>query len=257
MDLQQALNFVPVFLLALFRVGGMMMFAPLFGSAKIPRRVRALLAIILALGVAPAVVVPSVLPTTPWGLAIGIGGEMVFGLVVGTVMSLVFIAVQWAGEIIGQQMGFNLSEVFDPQFGSSSSLIGDMYFMLLLVIFLCLRGHHAMLQGLVASFAVLPPLSVGMSAGLLSSLAGTLEWATVLAFQLAAPMLVSMLIVDLVLGFLGKTMPQMNIMTAGLSIRSFAGMLVLIVGLVLTSDVMSSAVLDSMGTITRAWGGLK
>jgi flagellar biosynthesis protein FliR len=66
-----------------------------------------------------------------------------------------------------------------------------------------------------------------------------------------------MLIVDLVLGFLGKTMPQMNIMTAGLSIRSFAGMLVLIVGLVLTSDVMSNAVLDSMGTITRAWGGLK
>ena len=51
---------------------------------------------------------------TPWMPAVGIAGEMAFGLAMGTVMSIVFIACQWAGEIVGQQMGFNLSEVFDP-----------------------------------------------------------------------------------------------------------------------------------------------
>jgi flagellar biosynthetic protein FliR len=248
-------QFAPAFLLALFRVAGMMVFAPLFGSVKIPKRVRALLAIVLAFGLMPVVQVPAALPASSWSLAVAIGGELVFGLVVGKIMSLVFTAAQWAGEIIGQQMGFSLGEVFDPSFGAAGNIIGDLYFMLTLVVFLTLRGHHAMLRGLAASFDVLPPLSVGMSATLLSSVAGTMQSAAILAFQLAAPMLVTMLVVDMVLGFLGKTIPQLNIMTAGLSVKSLIGMTVLALGLVLTNDVMKGAVYDSMSTVTRAWGG--
>jgi flagellar biosynthetic protein FliR len=129
--------------------------------------------------------------------------------------------------------------------------------MLVLVIFLCLRGHHAMLRGVAASFQAIPPMSAGMDGNLLASIAGLLQAATVLAFQLAAPMLVTMLVVDLVLGFLGKTMPQLNIMSAGLTLRSVVGMVVLIVGLVLTSDAMSNAVMDSMADVSRAWTGAR
>ncbi len=103
--LDRALQFVPVFVLVVFRLAGMALFAPLFGSAKIPKRVRVMLVLILALGMTPAVTRPPVLPDTPWELAMGIGGEMAFGLAMGTVMSFVFIACQWAGEIIGQQIG--------------------------------------------------------------------------------------------------------------------------------------------------------
>ena len=250
-------QFAPPFLLALFRVAGMMVFAPLFGSVKIPKRVRALLAVILAFGLIPVVRVPAELPASSWALAVAIGGELVFGLVIGTIMSLVFMAAQWAGEMMGQQLGFSLGEVFDPSFGGGGSLVGDLYFMLTLVVFLCVGGHHALLRGLASSFDTLPPLSVGMDATLLASVAGVMQSAAVLAFQLAAPMLVTMLVVDMVLGFLGKTIPQLNIMTAGLSVKSVIGMLVLIFGLVLTNDVMKSAVFDSMSTVTRAWGGAR
>jgi flagellar biosynthesis protein FliR len=54
-----------------------------------------------------------------WQLAVGIGGEIIFGFAMGMILSFVFIAGQWAGELIGQQMGFNMSEVFDPQFGQA------------------------------------------------------------------------------------------------------------------------------------------
>jgi len=76
---------------------------------------------------------------------------------------------------------------------------------------------------------------------------------TELAFQLAAPVLVTLLITDLALGFIGKTMPQLNIMSAGLSIRSLVGMVVIIVGLSLTSSVIRGAVLQDMHAVMQAY----
>jgi len=68
--------------------------------------------------------VPPNLPDNPLQLAFGVGGELVFGLIMGLGLSLTFIAISWAGEIMGQQMGFNLAETFDPAMGSGGSLVG-------------------------------------------------------------------------------------------------------------------------------------
>lgn len=255
MSIADLLQTVPTFALVLFRVAGMMMFAPLFGSARIPRRVKALLVIILAVGLMPAVSRPPVMPATTWELALGIAGELIFGLALGMVLSFTFIAAQWAGEMIGQQMGLNLSEVFDPQFGAAGSIVGEFYFMLTLVIFLVVGGHHAMIQGVRASFDALPLLSVGMTPLLLDTLVGLLQSALALAIQLAGPTFVTMLVVDVAMGFISKTMPQLNVMSAGLSMKSVIGMFVLIVGMTLTSGVIGDRVTRSMETVSHMWVG--
>jgi flagellar biosynthetic protein FliR len=247
---------VPTFALVLFRVAGMMLFAPLFGSSRIPRRVKALLVIILAMGLMPGISRPTAMPETTWELALGIGGEMIFGLAMGMVLSFTFIAAQWAGEMIGQQMGLNLSEVFDPQFGAQGSIVGEFYYMLTLVIFLAVGGHHAMIEGVRASFDYLPLLSVGMTHALLDTLVGLVQSATTLAIQLAGPVFVTMLIVDTAMGFISKTMPQLNVMSAGLSLKSVVGMGVLIVGLTLTTIVIEGRVTDSMEAVSGMWSGL-
>ena len=246
---------IPTYVLVFFRVAGLMMSAPLFGSAKIPRRVKVLLAIVLAFGMSPGIARPP-WPDTPWQLAVGVGGELVFGLAMGMALSFTFIAVNWGGEIIGQQMGINLGEVFDPQFGKQASLIGDLYFMLTLATFLICNGHHAMLRGIHASFEALPLLSVGMTENVFKLLLDLLTAATVLAMQLAAPMLLTMLVVDLGLGFIGKTMPQINVMSAGVSIKSAIGVGVLLAGLTLTSDIIRNSLLDSMESVRTAWLGM-
>ena len=256
MSIADLLQTVPTFALVLFRVAGMMLFAPLFGSSRIPRRVKALLVIILALGLMPGVPRPTAMPETTWGLALGIGGEMIFGLAMGMVLSFTFIAAQWAGEMIGQQMGLNLSEVFDPQFGAQGSIVGEFYYMLTLVIFLAVGGHHAMIEGVRASFDHLPLLSVGMTHPLLDTLTGLIQSATTLAIQLAGPVFVTMLIVDTAMGFISKTMPQLNVMSAGLSMKSVVGMGVLIVGLTLTTIVIEGRVTDSMEAVSGMWSGL-
>jgi flagellar biosynthetic protein FliR len=257
MSIENVFQSGPTFALVFFRVAGMMLFAPLFGSARIPRRMKVLLALILSLGLMPLVNESTiVMPETSWGLAAAIGGEMMFGLAMGMILSLIFIAAQWAGEMIGQQMGFNLSEVFDPQFGAQGSIVGELYYMLTLVVFLSAGGHHALLQGVAASFEALPLLTIGVEPHLFEMVVGLLRSSTQLAIQLAAPMFVTMLVVDVALGFISKTMPQINIMSAGLSLRSAVGMGVLVLGIGLTSDVIGAALLDSMHNVSQAWTGV-
>jgi flagellar biosynthetic protein FliR len=250
MPLDAVLSYVPVFVLVLFRVAGFMLFAPLFGSARVPKRAKLLIAVVLAFGLAPGVTKPVHLPETHLGTALAIGGEICFGLSIGTMLSFVFIAAQWAGEIIGQQLGFNMAETFDPQYGQSSSMVGDMYYMMTLVIFLAVGGHRQMVRGLRDSFDTLPLLSVAINQPLLDLVIGMLETCTLLAVRLAAPVMVTMLIVDMTLGFLGKTMPQMNVMTMGLSIKAMVGLGVLIVGLMLfsTPNVLQEAIAESVNT---------
>ena len=256
MSALELIALVPTFVLAFFRIAGMMLFAPLFGSSRIPRRVKLMLALVLAMSVTPGIDGPADFPPTTWGLTAGIAGEMLYGLAMGMIQSFVFIAAQWAGEMIGQQMGFNLSEVFDPQFGAQGSIVGELYYMLTLVVFLSAGGHHALLQGVAASFEALPLLTVGVEPHLFEMVVGLLRSSTQLAIQLAAPMFVTMLVVDVALGFISKTMPQINIMSAGLSLRSAVGMGVLVLGIGLTSDVIGAALLDSMHNVSQAWTGV-
>ena len=251
--LNSALDFIPTFLLVVCRLGGMMLYAPLFGSARIPKRVRVLLLLVLAFGITPGIKAPTSLPDTSWGLAVGIGGELAFGLAMGMVMSFVFVAAQWAGEIIGQQMGFSLGGVFDPEYGGQGSVMGELYFMFTLVVFLIVNGHHAMIRGVRASFDSLPLLSVGVNHDLLKTLLDLFHAATILAVQLAAPILVTLLIVDLVLGLIGRSIPQMNVMSAALTVRSGLGILIVWLGLYLTGNVIKSAIMGSMEQVRIGW----
>jgi flagellar biosynthetic protein FliR len=243
---------IPVFVLVFFRLAGMMLFAPLFGSAQVPKRVRVLLVLVLTLGICQTVKAVA-LPETGWQLALGIGGEMAFGLAMGMLMSLVFIAAQWAGEMVGQQMGFNIGQTFDPQFGGGGSLMGDLYFWMTMVIFLTVGGQHAMLRGVRDSFERLPLLSLSVDQPLFDLLIELFQSATTLALRLASPVLVTMLAVDLSLGLIGRTLPQFNVMQAGMSVRSMIGMLVVIAGLILTGQVIEAGLHDSIDSVRTGW----
>jgi flagellar biosynthesis protein FliR len=252
MSLEQALNFVPAFVLVFFRVAGMSLAAPLFGSSRIPARIKLLFALVLSLGVMPSVGTTPVLPGSAWQLALGIGGEMIFGLAIGTALNFVFVATHWAGDMIGQQMGFGMGQVFDPAAGPSGSVVSDMYFLLTLVLFMAVGGHYAFLRGVAATFQSLPLLSLGMNVDMLDLVVALLTGATMLAMQLAAPVLLTSLIVDVVLGFLGKTVPQLNVMTAGLSIRAMAGMVVLVFGMTLSSELIQTSFVRSIKELSTA-----
>jgi flagellar biosynthetic protein FliR len=245
----------PAFLLVVFRVAGIFMMAPLLGSARIPRRVRVLMIVLIGFSMAGAVRAPVAVPEDLATLTVALAGEIAFGLAMGMVVSFVFVAAQWAGEIMGQQMGLSIAQAFDPQFGESSSLIGDLQYMLTLLVFISpiVNGPAALFRGIHASFAVFPPLSVGLDGGVFALVVQMFTAATMLSLQLAAPMLVTMLIVDVALGCISKTMPQLNVMTMGLSVRSVVGMIVLVVGVKITGEVLVGAVTTNVDTVEAAY----
>src|SRR3954465_235907 len=167
--LDEILHRVPLFLLVVFRLAGMMLMAPVLSSPRVPKRVKALMTIVIAFGISGAV--PAVpLPESTWTLAVGMGGEMACGAAMGMIVSFVFVAAQWAGEMIGIEMGLNMSEVFDPAMGGGGSIVGDLYYFLTLAVFLSVGGHHALLNAVHASFDKLPPLSLAVDRPLLELL---------------------------------------------------------------------------------------
>lgn len=251
-QIRYALTFVPTFAAIVVRVGAMFVFAPFFGSGRIPVRVKGAMALVIAMTLTPNVKFVD-FPPTIYHVAAAVAGEIMFGLAMGMVMSLVFVAAQWAGEILGQQLGFTLGAVFDPQYGGAGSVISDLLFMLTLVIFVCLRGHHAILLGLRDSFEALPLFTAGVGPSALEMMTGLLQACTILAIKLTAPVLVAMLVADVVLGFVSKTMPQLNVMSAGTTLRGLLGLLIMAAGMVFTNETMSRAVLDSMSNVRWAY----
>ena len=214
-----------------------------------------MMACVLAASIAPTLAVQVVIPQSSWELALAIGGEIIFGAAIGLILSLIFVAGQWAGEMIGTQMGLNLGQTLNPQYGGGGTVVGDLYFFLALLIFLSIGGHMALVKGVFDSFTALPLLAVSINRPLLDTIVGVFQGAMVLAMQLAAPMLVTMLIVDMVLGFVGKTVPQLNIMTAGISVRALVGMLVLVVGLGLTSTIIRIHLLSTVRLVWQTYSG--
>ncbi len=230
-----------------------MVMSPLFGSAKIPRRVKVLFASVAAMGMMSAITKPIEFPSTLAELTIGIAGEILFGALMGLIMSFTFIAAQWAGEMIGQQIGFNLSEVFDPQFGQGGTLVGDLYFMLTLVIFLVIGGHRQMIMAVHGSFTTFPLLSLTFTKPLYDLFLEMFTSSMLLSMRLAAPIFFTMLVVDLGMGAISKAMPQFNIMSTGLTIRSIVGIIVLLIGISISSDALSGSLIHSLEIVTERW----
>lgn len=250
MTLDATFNFLIVYVLAFFRLAGLMIMAPVFGSTRVPRRVKLLFALVATMGMAS--VLPGRVELAPtWGeVAFYVAGEMIFGLAMGSIVSFTFIAAQWAGEMMGQQIGFNLSEVFDPQFGQAGSLVGDIYFLLTLMIFLLIDGHRILMVAVHESFISVPLMSLGFNRDLFDVFTQLFTTATTLAMRLAAPMFFTMLVVDLAMGCIGKAMPQFNIMSSGLPIRSLLGIGVLVGGLAMSSDAIESALKADLQIVT-------
>ena len=118
---------LPGFVLVLFRVAGLMITAPLFGSTVIPVRVKVALSLTIAATVFPLVASSVPADVTLAAAVTGLVGEMLIGLVMGLAISLVLLGVQTAGMMIGQQAGIALASVVDPSQNIRSTVVGQVY----------------------------------------------------------------------------------------------------------------------------------
>lgn len=212
------------------RVSALMAFAPFFGHAAVPMRVKAGLVVAITVLLYPVCSVG----TLPLGSGQWVGwlcGEMLIGLVIGLVMNIVFDGAQLAGQIVGVQVGYSMVNIIDPQTQVDTPVLSVLHQLIALLIFLQLDVHHWLLRGLANSFEYLPAGSFALSGAGVATLWKGAAGVWLVGVQIAAPVLIATIVTDLVLGFMAKASPQFPAMLFGLSAKTVIGFVVVGAGM--------------------------
>jgi len=212
-------GFLPAFMLVLFRVSGLMLTAPVFSSIALPVQVRALLAAAISLAVFPMTLswLPSQLTLAE--VLVGMVGELAIGVLLGLAINLVFMGLEMAAEVAGQMSGMRLGEVFNPLLESSAGAMGELYTLVATMIFLAVRGDHALIRALLDSFQAIPPLGAVPTEGLVALLLDLLNLAFKITIRVGGPMVLALMLALISFGFLSRTIPQLHLMNIGFPVK--------------------------------------
>ena len=154
--------------------------------------------------------------------------EFMIGLILGYISYLIITAIYLAGQMIDMHIGFGMVNVLDPVSNIQIPVTADLYFILTLLIFLAIDGHHLLIYTLSESFSRLPVGStIIMEKPLFDSVVRLFGSVFVISFKIAAPVTAAILVVDVALGVIAKAVPQVNVFIVGLPIKILIGLLVI------------------------------
>ncbi|MCO7174705.1 flagellar biosynthetic protein FliR [Sporolactobacillus kofuensis] len=225
------LNAIPVFLLILARLTSFIVTMPLFSYRTIPAPVKIGLSVSLAILVDLTQFESQTVPLDGRFVVL-ILKEILVGISMGFVAGILVYAVQLAGAFIDMQMGFAMANVISPESGVTTPLTGQFLYVLQLLFFLGVNAHHMLLNGIMYSFQIIPisSLSVAYGSG------NTAEFVTrvtaqmfVIAAQLAMPIVGCLFLVDLAVGLIARTVPQVNVFVVGMPLKVLAGFAIMLV----------------------------
>lgn len=217
-------GYLATFLLVLARLTAFTAVFPVFTLSGIPVLTRIGLGFILSLVVTP--LVGAVQPANSYSYALDISGEVLVGLAIGLTAGMVFYALRIGGQLMGMTMGFAVAELLDPT-GVQNNVVAEFMFLLGLIFFFSIDGHHAVLTTLAESFKVIPLTGGAAGGGAALLVARFIGGIFSTSLQLAAPVLAVMLVVDLSLGLMVRMVPQINVFMLGFPLKVTAGLLVL------------------------------
>jgi flagellar biosynthetic protein FliR len=218
------------FLVIVIRVIGVMAFAPIFGNQPVTRRARIFIAVAISLAIFTAYPYIPLKYTTFWGYSAILLKELVVGLSMGFMANITLTIIQMAGQFIDRELGFSMVSNFDQTFNTETTITAEFYNMLLLVIMLCSDMHYFILSALSDSFELIPIGNAALDTGTLYDvMVQYLVNYFVIAVRISLPIQISIMLLNVVLGVLAKTAPQMNMFAVGIQIKSMAGLIVLYV----------------------------
>lgn len=216
-----------LFALVMVRVSGLMVSAPLLGSRNFPIPAKIGLTALMAMLITP--VLPPLttpIPGDPLAFALAGVGELLIGIIMGFVMTLVFASVQIAGQIMDLQTGFGMMNVFNPALESQFPIFGFFLFIVAVLYLLITGGHREMLLALSASYEHVPAGGFAVRPELLLEVSTWGRQMFVDGLMLSAPVATAMMLAYATLGLLNRAMPQLNLFAVGFSITIAAGLFV-------------------------------
>lgn len=228
------------FLLVLMRASALLATLPFLGSANIPGLVKAGLALSLAILISPAVKLPAeLLPRDLPHLAYLGLGEVFIGLILGLSVRLLLTAVQIMGQLAGFQMGFAVANVFDPIGGEQVSVLAQFCYLMAMLVFFAVGGHLSFFAALHDSFKAVPPGHWRLTRDLYDQVMSLVTMMFTLSIKIGAPVIGALIFLQVVMGVLAKTVPQMNILVVGFPLTISVGLVFLSLTLTVLVPVLT------------------
>jgi len=222
--LNWTLNNVLSLLVIMTRVGPLVFLMPIIGSTSVPTPVKALFSLVLALILVPIVhVSPDTFPSSPFGYLVFVGSEIVFGATLAFLVRMVLSATDIAGQMVSISMGMGMAGVMDPQSGTQVSLIGNLWNIIAILIFLAINGHHLFIRALVESFTWVQPGSIHIADATFRGIVSAVQHMFVLAIQIMAPAAVALFFGHVAMGIIAKTVPQMPVIIVAMPMNIAIG----------------------------------
>ena len=223
------LDHVVPFALVLARVAGLFVSAPVLANVSVPMRARALLAAALAAAIYP-VVPHEFQATTSIGfmdLLPALVGETLIGGAMGMIAVVPLLAMDMAGSFSGQIMGLGLARVYNPEMDGDFDVLGQFLYIMAGAIYVMLGGVESLFLALATTFQTIPAGGIGLTDAPLDLLTDTGPSGLSRALRESRPVMGIVALLTVALGAVGKTMPQMNVMSVGFTFKSYAGLAML------------------------------
>lgn len=220
---------IEAFILVLLRVSAIVVLMPVFGDRMVPVRVKAAMSLIITFLIYSSLTLPSGVASAdnlPL-LLVRMAGEVIVGAAIAFVARVIFAAVQMAGEIMGIQMGVSIANIIDPITSAQVSILSEFLYIVALLIFLALDAHHIFLSAISESYRVVPMLGVHIGSGMAREMLLLTQTIFVTGIKIAAPVMAVLLFVNVGLGIVARTVPQVNVFIVGFPLQIMMGLIFL------------------------------
>ncbi len=243
------------FILVISRISGIFIDAPLLSNRSIPALAKIGLVVFLALLIFPFVFFKDLPPNlTLWPLFLNIVKELWVGLVLGFCARLIFIGVQIAGQLMDYQMGFSFVNIVDPESRVQVPIMGQFLFILTMLVFMLINGHHWVIKSIAKSFEVIPLCAVKFNPAIVTNINKVFLDVFIIAFKIASPVMVTLFLVDVASGIIARVVPQANILIVGFPLKIGLGLWLFLISLPLFFMVIKrilTQLLLSFGTLFK------
>jgi flagellar biosynthetic protein FliR len=215
------------FILVLARVSPLFILAPLFSSKLIPARARGIVAVGLTIGIAPIALNAGdgqQIPMDIWALGGLILKEMLVGMGFAFALAALFAAIQVAGSILDTLIGFAFGALVDPVTGTNGGVLNQLYALIGVMIFLAINGDAWVIQGLARSYEAIPLTEAPDLNTLVEGAQVAFSGIFGAAIQVAAPVMLAVLLTDVAFGLISRVVPQLNVFAVGFPAKVTVGL---------------------------------
>ncbi len=245
-------------ILVMTRLSTLLMTMPAIG-AGVPKRIRAMLAVLLTFLIAPTVIAidPDYIPkaVSNIDLAIMLGREGLIGLLIGSVVQILITGLQTAGEIMTGTGGMQLGDAIDPTTSASMPTLAQLIGLMVTAIMIAAGGHRLLMGSLIESFHALPPGQVEFHESMMSMVTTQLGESLSAGIRVSAPVVAAMLLCNLITGLISRTLPQINVLAIGLSINAVAILAVSAVSIGSAGYIFQDEFTNVVERLSELWSG--